>query len=150
LKLKIPPAAQAFIVSISMWLLDKYIIIGSFTFTNQKIIAKIIFLFGALIAIIAVWKFITIKTSTDPTNPSKATNLVTNGIYSYSRNPMYLAIVIVLFSWMLALGNISNIFILLLFVWYITKYQIRPEEEALIKLFGNNYTEYCRQVRRWI
>jgi len=150
LKLKIPPALQTLIFGVLMWLIDKYVFFGSFTIPKQKIISKVIFLFGAMIAVIAVWKFLTIKTSSDPTNPSKATNLVTDGIYSYSRNPMYLAIAIVLFSWMIALGNLINIFILLLFIWYITKYQIKPEEEVLLKIFGKDYNEYYKKVRRWI
>ena len=150
MKLKIPPALQTFIFGVSMWLIDKYMLIGSFAITNQKVIFKVIFLIGVMIAIIAVWKFKTAKTSSDPTNPSKATNLVTDGIYSYSRNPMYLAIAIVLFAWMIALGNILNIFILWLFIWYISKFQIKPEEAALTKLFGDDYIKYCSVVRRWI
>lgn len=133
-----------------MWLLDNYIMIGIFTFMNQKIIAKVIFLISVVIAIWAIWNFKKVKTTTDPTNPSKAKHLVTMGIYQYSRNPMYLAIVIVLFSWMIYLGNILNICILCLFVWYITKYQIKPEEEALLKIFGKDYSQYCSKVRRWI
>ena len=150
MKLKIPPALQTLIFGLSMWLIDKYISIGSFTITNQKVIFKVIFFIGVLIAVSAVWKFKTVKTSADPTNPSKATNLVTTGIYSNSRNPMYLAIVIVLFAWMIALGNILNIFLLWLFIWYITNFQIKPEEEALTRLFGKDYRLYCKKVRRWI
>ena len=63
---------------------------------------------------------------------------------------MYLAILVVLIAWMLALGNFFNILILGVFIWYITKYQIKPEEEALIKLFGEKYIDYCKNVRRWI
>ena len=133
-----------------MWLLDKYISIGSFAFTHQKMIAKIILLIGVVVAIMAIWSFIKAKTTSDPTNPSKATYLVTTGIYRYSRNPMYLAIAVVLFSWMIALGNLVNIIVLVLFIYYITTYQIKPEEEVLTKLFYKDYKEYCKKVRRWI
>jgi len=150
MKLKVPPAVQTLIFSFSMWVIDKYFILGDFTFNGQKITAKIIFSFGILLTILAIWSFKKAKTSSDPTNPSKATTLVTHGIYKYSRNPMYLTILIVLFSWMIALGNIFNIIILIIFVYYITTYQIKPEEEALTKLFKNDYTNYCNKVRRWI
>ena len=150
MKLKIPPALQTLIFGLSMWLIDKYISIGSFTITNQKVIFKVIFFIAVFIAVSSVWIFKTVKTSEDPTIPSKATNLVTTGIYSNSRNPMYLAIVIVLFAWMIALGNILNIFLLWLFIWYITNFQIKPEEEALTRLFGKDYRLYCKKVRRWI
>lgn len=124
--------------------------IGSFVFTHQKMIAKVIFLIGVVVAIMAIWSFIKAKTTSDPTNPSKATYLVTTGIYRYSRNPMYLAIAVVLFSWMIALGNLINILVLVLFIYYITTYQIKPEEEVLTKLFYKDYKEYCKKVRRWI
>ena len=133
-----------------MYLLDKYVMIGSFVFTHQKMIAKVIFLIGVVVAIMAIWSFIKAKTTSDPTNPSKATYLVTTGIYRYSRNPMYLAIAVVLFSWMIALGNLINILVLVLFIYYITTYQIKPEEEVLTKLFYKDYKEYCKKVRRWI
>ena len=124
--------------------------IGSFVFTHQKMIAKVILLIGVVVAIMAIWSFIKAKTTSDPTNPSKATYLVTTGIYRYSRNPMYLAIAVVLFSWMIALGNLVNIIVLVLFIYYITTYQIKPEEEVLTKLFYKDYKEYCKKVRRWI
>lgn len=133
-----------------MYLLDKYVMIGSFVFTHQKMIAKVILLIGVVVAIMAIWSFIKAKTTSDPTNPSKATYLVTTGIYRYSRNPMYLAIAVVLFSWMIALGNLINILVLVLFIYYITTYQIKPEEEVLTKLFYKDYKEYCKKVRRWI
>lgn len=150
MKLKVPPAAQAILFGLLMYIIDKYITIGNFSFIGQTVTAITIFSIGILITIIAIWRFIKAKTTSDPTNPSKATTLVTHGIYRYSRNPMYLTILIVLFSWMIALGNIFNIIVLIIFVYYITTYQIKPEEEALTKLFKNDYTNYCNKVRRWI
>ena len=150
MKLKVPPAAQAILFGLLMYIVDKYIIIGNFSFIGQKVMAIIIFSIGILITIVAIWSFIKAKTTSDPTKPSKATSLVTHGIYKYSRNPMYLTIFIVLFSWMIALGNIFNIIVLIIFVYYITAYQIKPEEEALTKLFGKDYIRYCKKVRRWI
>ena len=150
MKLKVPPAAQAILFGLLMYIIDKYITIGNFSFIGQTVTAITIFSIGILITIIAIWRFIKAKTTSDPTNPSKATTLVTHGIYKYSRNPMYLTILIVLFSWMIALGNIFNIIVLIIFVYYITTYQIKPEEEALTKLFKNDYTNYCNKVRRWI
>ena len=150
MKLKIPPAAQAILFGLLMYVIDKFLTIGNFTFAGQKVTAIIIFSIGISITILAIWSFIKAKTTSDPTNPSKATHLVTHGIYNYTRNPMYLTILLVLFSWMIVLGNIFNSIILLLFIWYITFFQIKPEETALSKLFGDKYKKYCLQVRRWI
>jgi protein-S-isoprenylcysteine O-methyltransferase Ste14 len=150
MKLKIPPAVQTLIFASIMWLTDQYSSMGSISFTYQKTIAIILFVIGALIAIIAVVQFIRVKTTSDPMHPSKAKQLVSNGIYNYSRNPMYLAILVVLSAWMLALGNFFNLIIVGSFIWYITEFQIKPEEIALTKLFGNKYVDYCKNVRRWI
>jgi hypothetical protein len=49
MQLKIPPALQAFIFGLLMWVIDKYFTIGNFTFIGQKMTAKIIFLFGILL-----------------------------------------------------------------------------------------------------
>ena len=51
---------------------------------------------------------------------------------------------------LLFFGSWFGIIILMFFVWYINKFQIIPEEEAMEKLFGNKYSEYRQKVRRWI
>ena len=82
-------------------------------------------------------------------NPSKATSLVTGGIYNYSRNPMYLALLLILLAWGLWLGNAFNILLAAGFVGYMNKFQIIPEETALASKFGKTYHQYCILVRRW-
>ncbi|MBT8384663.1 MAG: isoprenylcysteine carboxylmethyltransferase family protein [Bacteroidia bacterium] len=150
MKLKIPPAVQTLIFAALMWLVDQNMLMGSFSFIYQKTMATVLFVIGVFIAVIAVVQFISAKTTSDPMHPLKAAKLVTYGIYNYSRNPMYLAILVVLIAWMLALGNFFNLIIVGGFIWYITEFQIKPEEIALTKLFGNEYVDYCKNVRRWI
>ena len=150
MKLKIPPAVQTLIFAALMWLVDQYLSMGSFSFSHQKTLAKTILVMGAFIAVVAVMQFIRTKTTSDPMQPLKAKHLVTNGIYNYSRNPMYLSILVVLTAWMLALGNFFNLIIVAGFIWYITEFQIKPEEDALTKLFGEKYIDYCKNVRRWV
>jgi protein-S-isoprenylcysteine O-methyltransferase Ste14 len=48
------------------------------------------------------------------------------------------------------LGNLVNVVPLLLFVWYINRFQIIPEEWALKNIFGESYAAYCSRVRRWL
>ena len=82
--------------------------------------------------------------------PEETTVLVTTGIFSITRNPMYLGLFFVIFSTVLFLGSWFGIIILMIFVWYITKFQIISEEEAMEKLFGDKYDEYRQNVRRWL
>ncbi len=63
---------------------------------------------------------------------------------------MYLSLLLVLISWAIWLGSVYNVAVLVLFVTYITFFQIKPEEEAMRSLFGEMYEHYCSRVRRWI
>ena len=90
------------------------------------------------------------KTTVSPVTPKNASALVSTGIYRYTRNPMYLGMLMLIIAIGLWIGNLMIIPASALFVWYITAYQIIPEEEALREKFGQAYDEYCNQVRRWI
>jgi len=90
------------------------------------------------------------RTTIDPVHPDRATTLVAAGIYRYTRNPMYLGFMLLLAGWAALLGSawaLSGPG--LLFAW-IDVFQIRPEERALRRKFGEDYESYRRQVRRWI
>ena len=150
MRLKIPPVLQTLIFGLSIWITDKYLTIDKFSFSGQKILALSIFLIGATVGLVSVWQFYKKKTSVDPRDPSKASKLVTHGLYNLSRNPMYLGLAIILFSFVLWLGNIFTLIPLLLFIWFNTTYQIKPEEEVLENLFGEDFSIYCKKVRRWI
>jgi len=63
---------------------------------------------------------------------------------------MYLGMLFLLMGFFIRLGSLYTLPVLALFVWYMTTFQIKPEEEALTKLFGEDYQNYLKQVRRWI
>ena len=90
------------------------------------------------------------KTTVSPLHPDQASSLVTMGIYQYTRNPMYFGLLLILFSFGLYLLNLASMFVLPFYVWFISKYQIMPEEEALQEVFGDDYKNYQGRVRRWI
>ena len=73
-----------------------------------------------------------------------------NDIYKYSRNPMYFGYLLMLLNSSVYLGTLLSIIIILLFVFIINVIQIKPEEQALKDLFGQNYDEYLLKVIRWI
>ena len=90
------------------------------------------------------------ETTITPLHPDKSNNLVKTGIYQYTRNPVYLGLLLILFSTGWYLQNLASMFVLPIYVWFISKYQIIPEEEILYKLFGQDYKNYKDNVRRWI
>jgi protein-S-isoprenylcysteine O-methyltransferase Ste14 len=134
-----------------MWALSKYIF-SSFTlhFEGQRITAMIPFIVCVILLLLAIGFFKKQGTTVDPFHPDNATSLVKTGIYSVSRNPMYLAMSILLLGFVIKVGNPFNVLVLVFFVWYMTKYQIQPEEETLSEIFKEEYHEYCRKVRRWV
>ena len=91
-----------------------------------------------------------VRTTVNPLRPAMASALVTHGVYRYTRNPMYLGMLLGLTGIAIWFGNPLNIGMLILFVWYMTEFQIKPEEESLREKFGGDYEAYCKKVRRWI
>jgi protein-S-isoprenylcysteine O-methyltransferase Ste14 len=63
---------------------------------------------------------------------------------------MYLAMLLGTLALAVYLQNIASFFILPLFITYLTRYQIIPEEQMLETLFGEEFNAYCRKVRRWL
>ncbi len=72
------------------------------------------------------------------------------GIYSITRNPMYLGLLFVLTAWSIFLANPLPFLMLPVFMLYINRFQIAPEERALTALFGSDFAAYQSRVRRWI
>jgi protein-S-isoprenylcysteine O-methyltransferase Ste14 len=76
------------------------------------------------------------------------TNLVQRGVFSHSRNPIFLGMIVTLFGLFLVIPNALTLLTLALGVVLI-QIQVRLEEEFLAKSHGDEYTEYRRRVRRW-
>ncbi len=76
--------------------------------------------------------------------------LVTDGIYHYSRNPMYLGFALVLAGVWLMTGALTPVAGLLVFVIITDRWYITYEEEKMAETFGQAYQTYRRKVRRWI
>ena len=105
---------------------------------------------GFFILVSAVRLFRKDKTTVNPLSPDQATKLVTDGIFKYSRNPMYLGMALVLGSIAIFFNLIGGIILVALFCAYITKFQILPEERAMRDLFSDDFDKYTKVTRRWI
>lgn len=98
----------------------------------------------------AVWAFVRRRTSISPLQPQRSSTLVVDGFYRFSRNPMYLGMLCLLLAWAVWLGQWQALAGPLLFVLWLNRFQIAPEEQALLARFGSSYAAYCRRVRRWL
>ena len=150
LALKVPPPVQALVCGILMWVIDRQLPGGQLESAIQLPIAILLAVSGIVLVVFSMLAFRRASTTVDPFHPEEASQLVVDGFFGYSRNPMYVSLALVLISWAIWLGSVYNVAVLVLFVTYITFFQIKPEEEAMRSLFGETYEHYCSRVRRWI
>ena len=146
--LKIPPPLLVLILVISNYFSSKKI--DLILLPNQDITSIIIFLIGMLILINPIFKFIKSKTTIDPIKFKKVNKLITSGIYKYSRNPMYLGLLMIVISTSILYLNILSITTPFLFYFWINRFQIKREEIFLREKFGKEYLLYMTKTRRWI
>lgn len=149
LELKIPPPVVAIAVGAVMWGVSRFGI-GALPGGGSIGVAAIVALAGLGIALSGNVAFHRAKTTVNPFKPETASSLVTSGIYRFTRNPMYLGMLVALAGWAVFLANLLSAVALALFPLYITRFQIKPEERALLALFGASYTAYLARSRRWI
>ena len=146
--LKIPPPLLVIILVISSFLSTKKIDV--IQIPNQTLISILILLIGLLILLIPITKFIKSKTTIDPIKFKKVNKLVTSGVYKYSRNPMYLGLLIIVISSSIISLNIYSLSTPIVFYWWINRFQIKSEEIFLTEKFGEKYLSYKSKTRRWI
>lgn len=149
LDLKVPPALVFLGFGGVMYLLAVFLPVGQFDFFGRELLWQVLAGLGILVGLISVGQFLRKRTTLDPFRPETAGSLVTGGVFRISRNPMYLALLLILLAWGLWLGNAFNAVTAGLFVAYMNRFQILPEERILEARFGGAYRQYCQAVRRW-
>ena len=146
--MKIPPPILVLILVVSSFLSSKKIDV--IHIPHQTLVSILILLIGILILIIPVTKFIKYKTTIDPIEFKKVNKLVTSGIYKYSRNPMYLRLLLIVISSSILYLNIYSVSTPIFFYYWINRFQIQREEIFLTEKFGKEYLSYKTKTRRWI
>lgn len=150
MKLLIPPPLVALACAVSMWGIAAWLEAWRFEFPLQTVLGYALVAIGVGIDLWAVFAFRRARTTVTPLSPQKASSLVVTGLYRFTRNPMYLGLLLVLTGIAVLLGCIANVAVLAGFVAYITAFQIKPEEEKLSQIFGDSYLSYRQRVRRWM
>jgi len=146
--IKIPPPLIVLTLIISIYFSSKKIDLINIPF--QLEISFFILSLGILVFINPVLKFIKLKTTFNPIQFEETNRLVTSGIFKYSRNPMYLGMLMIIISTSIFYLNIYSILTPFLFVFWINKFQIKREEIFLTEKFGKEYLSYKKKTRRWI
>lgn len=150
LELLIPPPVIMLATGVLMWVFSKLLSGFAFPWLHSGAWGATAALLGLAISLSGVAAFKHARTTVDPRRPTEATTLVTSGIYRYSRNPMYLGVLLVLIGWALFLGNLLSALLIVGFALYINRYQILPEERLLQEKFDADFIAYKDKVRRCI
>lgn len=150
LELKIPPVVLVILFAVAMWRLAQWVPPLMQQVMWHIVLAGIFAIGGIAVALAGVLAFRRAKTTVDPRVPQQSSSLVIRGIYRYSRNPMYVGFLLLLAALGCYLMNAAAFALLPLFVWYMNRFQIAPEERHLLQKFGADYQAYCEKVRRWL
>ena len=148
MKNKIPPPIVTFFFGLCIYFLQEYF--PEFNLEFLTMLSYILYFAGLTVLILAVRLFKKQNTTVNPIKIENASSLVTSGIFEYSRNPMYLGMALILLGLTLMFNVIGGTLFTLLFTIYITKFQIKPEEEVMERLFGEDFLEYKQNVRMWL
>lgn len=150
LELRVPPLIIVPVTALAMWVVALFV--PSLGWPSIVRLAGAIALgaAGMVVAAAGVREFRRAKTTVNPMKPADASRVVRSGIYRYTRNPMYLGLLLLLAGWAVWLANVGAFALLPVFVAYMSRFQIRPEERALAANFGSDFDAYRREVRRWL
>jgi protein-S-isoprenylcysteine O-methyltransferase Ste14 len=145
-----PPLIYAAFFLLSFLLQGYFTIKGAFFFHSYwaNIFGSVLYFVGVSFIFPAAFEFV--KSKNTVITAKAATSLQTTGIYSISRNPMYLGLLFIYLGLTLQFGNWWTLILLPLLVVIITNRVIIPEEKYLARAFGEQYVVYKKKVRRWI
>jgi protein-S-isoprenylcysteine O-methyltransferase Ste14 len=150
LELKIPPPIVTLVLALLMWLTPAVAGLVEIPASVRVLCAVVLLCVGQGIGIAGIVAFRRAKTTVNPVKASQASSLVIRGVYRHTRNPMYLGLLLTLLAWAVFLANPLAVLWVVVFVLYITRFQIIPEERVLASLFGAEYEAYKGRVRRWV
>lgn len=148
LETKIPPPVVA-LIFIGL-IIGSGCYVETISFPFQNLLAVGLLAIGLFFMVSGVRAFRKLETTVNPLTPEAATRLATQGVYGFTRNPMYLGLSFVLLAVSCYVGSVPGPLLVALFMAYIHFFQIRPEERAMEKLFGDKFEAYKNKVRRWL
>jgi len=150
LELKIVPPFQVLILGITMWLTHRFIPLMHYHTGHEYVVSRWILWFCLGVFLITLFQFWQHQTTVNPRKLDQTQALITNGVFAVSRNPIYIVDVLLLVAWAVWLGNWLNLIWPVVFILYVTRFQIKPEERVLLEKFGTTYEQYKQKTRRWV
>ncbi|OFI35340.1 methyltransferase family protein [Alteromonas lipolytica] len=147
LELKIPPVIVFIAALILTWYCSS---LNTLPLPHPlRPLGFVIFIAGGLIGVAGVIAFRQQRTTVNPHRPQNASSLVDGGIFAYTRNPMYLGLVVGVIGAAFIARDASGFVFAVLTMAYLQRFQITPEERFMQEIFGAEFTRYCQRTNRW-
>ncbi len=150
LELKIPPPLLCIACMLLMYAIQPFFPLLDITLPFANLVLLSSLLLGGCVSLSGLYEFKKAKTTIHPIKVERVSRIVDCGVYRFTRNPMYLGLLLLLFGYGYWQQNLLNLLICAGFVAYMNRFQIKPEEVFLEQKFGKAYTEYKARVRRWV
>ncbi len=148
---KLVPLASIFVVVTVVAFPSAYTYLAPFYWLEEQQVATLSGLFLLVVSLIWIWISQTQMGNSWRIGVDKIndTNLIINGVFLISRNPIFLGLAVNLVGFFLVIPNAATLTIMLLGI-AIIEIQVALEEQHLLKLHNDNYVNYCKNVRRWL
>jgi protein-S-isoprenylcysteine O-methyltransferase Ste14 len=116
LQLKIPPVIVTLLTAVCMWITARLFPVFIVDLPLREIMVSLLSISGGIVSALGILLFMLAKTSVNPKKFDTVSSLVVSGIYSVTRNPMYLGLLLVLLGWSYFLSNILAFVFIPIFV----------------------------------
>jgi protein-S-isoprenylcysteine O-methyltransferase Ste14 len=147
-RVRVMPPVYLLAAIVAMAALDWLLPLGGTLPTPSRWLGLVPLIGGLLLGGLAARLFRKHQTTIKPGQVSNL--LMSDGPYRFTRNPIYVGMVLVLAGVAALLGGIAAWFVLPVFIWLIAHNVIPVEESMLAERFGQEYHDYRARVRRWI
>lgn len=142
------PPVWLLIGLIVIFVVDQVFPVRRFTGELPQALGSVSIVAGLLLLVLAGGLFKKADTEMIPFREVRA--LVTDGVYRFTRNPMYLGMALILLGTACTTGTVAGLLVTPVFMAIIEVRFIRPEEVMLRSIFGEEFEAYCSRVRRWL
>jgi protein-S-isoprenylcysteine O-methyltransferase Ste14 len=146
--IKVAPPLLAVIYIALVYVLAWFVPLPLAVLPILQVVGFLLVILGFLLGVAALITFRRAGTTVNP--HGQAAHLVTSGIYSFTRNPIYLGFLLIVIGISLDAGTYWGILLSPVLVILFNQLVIQPEEEYLTHKFGEQFTSYKQKVRRWI
>ena len=146
---RVPPLLAWAVAASAVWALGRVWPAPSWGGPGASLAGGLLAGAGALVAGVGVWQFRRAATSLSPFAGARVRGLVVDGVYAWTRNPMYLGLALALAGVVVWRGSWAAVVPGPLFCAYLQRFQIRPEERDLSAAFGAAFAAYRARVGRW-